>query len=85
MNNKKRDLKSIATMLISQRKQQQVQQSVPKQRPASGEFNTDLNDLRKIICLGKLKVLLKAFQFIKSLKIWWSMADIVCHSPPNFQ
>ena len=48
-------------------------------------FNTELNDLRKSICSEKLKNLFKEFQFIKPLKIWWGMADIVRHSPPNFQ
>ena len=33
----------------------------------------------------KLKFLLKEFQFEKSLKIWWNMADIVCHAPANYQ
>ena len=31
-------------------------------------INTELNDLRKIICLRKNLFLLKEFQFIKSLK-----------------
>ena len=31
------------------------------------------------------KILLKEFQVIKSLKIWWSMAEIVCNASPNVQ
>ena len=31
--------------------------------------NTELNDLRKMVCLRKIKFLLKEFQLIKSLKI----------------
>ena len=48
-------------------------------------LNTELNDLRLIISLRKIKFLLNEFQFVKSLKIWWSMADIVFHAPANFQ
>ena len=44
-----------------------------------------INDLRKIFVSEKLKFLLKEFQFIKSLKIWFSMADILCHASPKFQ
>ena len=35
--------------------------------------NTELTDLRKIVCL-------REFLFIKSLKIWWSMANKVSES-----
>ena len=42
----------------------------------SEAINTELNDLRKLFFREKLKFLSKEFQFIKSLKIWWSMADI---------
>ena len=36
--------------------------------------NTELNDLGKKFCLRKSEILLKEFQFMKSLKIWWNMA-----------
>ena len=54
----------------------------PSSEPSRREISLimDLNDLRK-----KLKFLLEEFQFIKSLKIWWSMADTVCHASSNFQ
>ena len=42
--------------------------------------NTELNDLRKIICLKKSKVFLKEFQFVMSLKIWQSKAYTVCYA-----
>ena len=43
--------------------------------------NTELNDLRKIICLKKSKVFLKEFQFVLSLKIWQSVAYTVYYAP----
>ena len=50
--------------------------------PNLTKFNTELNNLRKIICLRKseVSVVLKEFQFVMLLKIWWSMANIVCHT-----
>ena len=45
-------------------------------------INTELNHSRKIICLRKnCTCLLKECQFLKSLKIWLSMAYTVCHAP----
>ena len=39
-------------------------------------FSMEINNLRKIIYMRKT-FLLKELQFIKSLKIWWSMALFV--------
>ena len=44
-----------------------------------------LNDLRKVICLRKTSVSVERISVYKAIKIWWSMADTVCHAPPNFQ
>ena len=46
-------------------------------------FTTELNNLRKIICLRNSEVskVLKEFQFVMSLKIWRSMANTVRHTP----
>ena len=44
-------------------------------------FNSELNDMRKLFVLEILKFLLKEFQFVMSLKSWWSMAYTVCHAP----
>ena len=43
--------------------------------------NTELNDLGKILFVGeKLNYILKEFQFVKSLKFWWSMARVCVYS-----
>ena len=47
-------------------------------------YKMELIDSRKLFVWKKTKFLLKEFQCIKSLKIWWSMADSVYHAPPNF-
>ena len=50
--------------------------------------NTELKDLRKIICLRKSEVYINKKQkkqtknqFLMSKKIWWSMAFTACHAP----
>ena len=53
----------------------------PYNNPLSVVSNTELNDWRKIFVLENLKFMLKEFQFVVSLKIWWSMAYNVCHAP----
>ena len=42
-------------------------------------YNTELNVLRKIVCL-KSVCLKKQQQFLMSLKNWWNMAYTVCHA-----
>ena len=37
--------------------------------------NTELNDLRKVICLRKTSVSVERISVYKAIKIWWSMAD----------
>ena len=48
-------------------------------------YSTALNDLRKIICLGKSEVSVERISYcneaVVRLKIWWSMAYTVCHAP----
>ena len=44
------------------------------------KYNSELNGLKKIICLRKSEVYVKK-KFLLSLKNCWSMAYIVCHSP----
>ena len=53
--------------------QRYVLESVEQSSSLKFGLNTELNDLRKIICLRKTLISLKELQFIKSLKIWWSI------------
>ena len=48
--------------------------------PERSTNNTELNDLRKIICMKKSIVSIEKFQFVKSLKIWRCTAYTVCHA-----
>ena len=43
-------------------------------------FNTEFDDLRKIICLRKFEVSVEKIQLVKSYKNWQSMAYTVSHA-----
>ena len=48
-------------------------------------FNSVLQTWQNMEETHIVSSLLKEFKFIKLLKFLWSMSDIVCHAPPNFQ
>ena len=48
-------------------------------------YNTELNDLRKIICLRKTKVSVERISVHKVIENLVEMPDNVCHASLNFQ
>ena len=53
-------------------------------REVTGEANTELNNLRKIICFRKTKVSVERVFVYKVIENWWSMANVSVMLPHSF-
>ena len=52
-----------------------------KEAKKNKQKNTELNNLRNIICLRKSDISIERISICNVIENWWSMAYTVCHAP----